>query len=63
MRFLEIKKFESINGYEWYLFISDEEGPLTGILLSKKTADGLVDLLSKTACKGAPWPVYEESMR
>jgi len=63
MRFLEIKKTESINGYEWYLYISDEDGPLTGIFLDKKKADGLVDLLSKSACEGAPWPVYEESMR
>ena len=63
MRFIEIKKVESLRGFDWYLWISDQDGPLTGILISKEKADKLVDDLSKAACEGAPWPVYEESMR
>jgi hypothetical protein len=59
MRFLTVKQ----NGGDWYLWVEDDEGPLTGYALDDQRVANLINALNKASVNGATWPIYDISDR
>ncbi len=50
-------------GDEWCLHVDGDDHSVSYTVLTKRKVEDLINGINNAACQGAPWEVFEESLR